>query len=615
MRAGSKSDRGLLLGALGVVFGDIGTSPLYTVREAFHGVHPVASTEENVLGILSLIFWALLVVVSLKYLVFVLRADDRGEGGIFALFSLLARRSAWVTLLTLLGAALLYGDGVITPAISVLSAVEGLEVATDAFRPFVVPLSVGILLLVFSLQRRGTGKLGSLFGWIMQLWFASLFLLGLRGVLLEPAILRALHPAHALAFFEHNGFRGFLALGAVVLCVTGAEAIYADLGHFGRSPIRRAWAFFVFPALLLNYAGQAAIVLHDPGVSHPFFALVPPPLLYPMVALATAAAILASQAVISGVFSITRQAVQFGFLPRVRIVHTSILRRGQIFVPSINQMLGAACVAAVLFFRDSKGLAAAYGLAVTGNMVITSLLFFRVARRRFRWPLALVLPLVGLFLVFDLGFFSANVLKLVDGGWVPVLVAVGIVLVMRTWAQGRRVLAQEVSKRSLPFDLFLERVHERRPNRVPGTAVFLSSSPSGVPAALLHHFRNLGVLHEKVVFFTAVAVARPVVQPPRRVDVQDLGDGISRVLAYYGYMETPNAPEAMRRAREAGLEIDPDDLHYFLGRQTIEPTGPAPLPGWQKQLFVFLARNAATAPGYFRLPADRVVELGMEIEI
>lgn len=613
--AREQSGRGLFLGALGVVFGDIGTSPLYAIREAFFGLHPVPPTEENVLGVLSLVAWSLALIVSLKYLTFVLRANNRGEGGIFALFSLLEKRTPLLTLLALLGAALLYGDGIITPAISVLSAVEGLGVATSALDPFVLPLTVAILVLLFSLQRRGTTELGPIFGRVMELWFLALALLGIRGILLEPSVLSALDPRHALAFFGHNGFRGFLALGAVVLCVTGAEALFADLGHFGPGPIRRAWSFVVFPALLLNYAGQAAVVLHAPEPGHPFYALVPSPLLYPMVLLATVAAIIASQAVIAGAFSLTRQASQLGFLPRVRIVHTSPRLRGQIFVPSVNLALGVACIAAVLFFRGSTGLAAAYGVAVTATMAITSFLFYFAAREHLGWPRLLALPLVALFLAIDLGYFAANFLKIPDGGWLPILVAVGLVFVMLTWWQGRRVLAVEVAKRSMPIDVFLDRLQAARPERLPGTAVFLSSSPTGVPPSLLHHFGHLGVLHERVVFFTAVAVDEPFVRRAGRVDCQDLGQGILRVLAYYGFRQTPDAPDAMRLAHEKGLAVEPEKLRYFLGRETLLPTGSSRIPAWRKKLFLLLSRNAERAASYFRIPPEQVVELGMELEI
>lgn len=537
------------------------------------------------------------------------------RGGVFALFSLLPRRTATFTFLALLGAALLFGDGIITPAISVLSAVEGLSVVTPAFDPFILPLTVAILLLLFSLQRWGSGRLGVAFGRVMELWFFSLAILGIVGILHEPGVLVAAHPLHAIRFFEANGSRSLLTLGAVVLCVTGAEAIYADLGHFGRSPVRRAWVLFVFPALLLNYAGQAAMVLHAPEVGHTFFALIPGPLLYPMVALATLAAVIASQAVISGIFSLARQATQLGFLPRLRIIHTSRERRGQIYLPWVNRILGASCIGAVLLFRDSRGLAAAYGVAVTANMLITSLVFASVARGHFRWSPLLVLPLVSLFLAFELPYFAANLLKLVDGGWLPLLIAASGVLLMLTWSQGRRALAVEVVKRSVSIDLFMDRLRAAPLGRVRGTAVFLSSSPSGVPPELFHPFRDLGVLYEKLIFFTAVAIERPFVKEAERVDLQSLGEGVFRVIAYHGYMETPNAPASLRRAKEKGLPIEIEDLRYFLGRKSLLPTGTSTMPAWRKKLFLLLSRNAATASTYLRIPPEKVVELGMEIEI
>ncbi len=603
------------LGALGVVFGDIGTSPLYAIREAFFGLHPVAPTRENVLGVLSLVVWSLTLIVSFKYLTFVLRANNRGEGGIFSLYALLGRRTSLLTLLALFGAALLYGDGIITPAISVLSALEGLGVATPVLGPLVTPLTLGVLVLLFSLQKRGTTRLGPIFGVVMAVWFFVLALLGVRGILHDPTVLAALDPRHAVAFFAHNGLRSFLSLGAVVLSVTGAEAIFADLGHFGSGPIRRAWFAVVFPALLLNYAGQAAIVIHAPEVEHPFYALVPEPLVYPAILLATAAAILASQAVLAGAFSLTRQATQLGFLPRVRIVHTSPHQRGQIYVPAVNWALGAACIGAVLLFRGSAGLAAAYGVAVTATMAITSVLFALVARQHLGWPFLSVVPLVAVFLVVDLGYFAANLLKVPDGGWLPILVAVVLVLVMLTWWEGRRILAVEVAKRSIPIDVFVERLRSAGPIRLRGAAVFLSSHPSGVPPSLLHHFGHLGVLPERLVFFTAIATDQPFVARARRVDVQDLGEGIYRVLAHYGFRQSPDAPDALRLARAQGLPVEPEGLRYFLGRETLLPTGKARLARWRKHLFLLLARNAERAASYFRIPAEQVVELGMEIEI
>lgn len=614
----SEKRQGLALGALGVVFGDIGTSPLYTMKEAFFGLHPLQPTEGNVLGVLSLVFWSLTMVVAWKYVGFVLRADNRGEGGIFALFSLLppakGRANRWVTFLALTGAALLYGDGVITPAISVLAAVEGLGVATDGLGSLVLPLTVGVLVGIFAIQRRGTGGIGRVFGPVMLVWFVVLAALGLGGIVANPVVLRALHPAHAVGFFAVHGFHGFLALGSVVLCLTGAEALYADLGHFGIGPIRRSWFFVAFPALLLNYAGQGAVLLADPSVRNPFYALVPGSLLFGAVALATVAAVIASQALITGIFSITRQAAQLGFLPRVRIVHTSGRLKGQIYVPWVNRLLGAASIGIVLLFQHSTGLAAAYGVAVTGNMVITSVVFFLVARYHFRWSLARTLPLVASFLLFDLSFFGANLFKIPDGGWFPVLLAIGLVAIMTTWVEGRRVLAHEIASRALPLDVFLEDVAQVLPRRVEGTAVFMASSPVGTPPALLHHLKHVRVLHERVVLLSAVATERPVVPATERIDREDLGDGFHQLIAYYGFMQTPDVGEVMALARQGGLEADPERTSFFLGRETLIPSGTSPMPAWRKSLFVLLARNAAPATAYFRLPPGRVVELGMQIE-
>jgi KUP system potassium uptake protein len=612
-------NRALALGALGVVFGDIGASPLYTMKEAFFGLHPLAVTEANVLGVLSLVFWSLTMVVSFKYVGFILRADNRGEGGIFALLSLLPQGrglvSHGITLLALAGAALLYGDGVITPAISVLSAVEGLEVATSGLRPLVVPLTVGILLGLFAIQKRGTGGIGQVFGPVMLVWFLALSALGIGGIVRNPVVLAAVNPAHALHFFLEHGFHGFLALGSVVLCLTGAEALYADLGHFGRGPIRRAWFVVAFPALLLNYAGQGAVLLHDPAAGHPFYALVPDAILYAMVGLATVAAVIASQALIAGVFSLTRQATQLGFLPRIHIVHTSGEQKGQIYVPWANRFLGAACIGIVLMFQKSTGLAAAYGLAATGNMVITTAVFFLVARWHFRWSWAKTLPLVGTFLVFDLSFFGANLFKFVDGGWFPVLLATCVVVVMTTWREGRRMLGAEVAERSLPLDVFLEDVARVHPVRVRGTAVFMASSPVGTPPAMLHHFKHLGVLHEQVVILSAVATDRPVVPVAERIDLENLGQGFYRILAYYGFMETPNVGEVMELARSSGLESQEETTSLFLGRETILPSGRSKRVGGRKPLFLCLPKNAAPATAYFRIPPGRVVELGMQIEL
>ncbi|HEY0840293.1 MAG TPA: KUP/HAK/KT family potassium transporter, partial [Vulgatibacter sp.] len=502
--APGRRNAALALGALGVVFGDIGTSPLYTMKECFFGLHPIAPNHANVLGVLSLVFWSLTMVVAFKYVGFIMKADNRGEGGIFALLALLpgakSRGSGWVVLGALFGAALLYGDGIITPAISVLSAVEGLEVATTAAKPAIVPLTVMILFALFAFQHRGTGGIGSIFGPVMAGWFVVVAALGIGGIVRNPVVLKAVNPYHAVWFFAHNGFHGFLVLGAVVLCLTGAEALYADLGHFGHRPIRLAWFGLAFPALLINYAGQGAILLANPDqAGNPFYALVPRSLLYPVVALATIATVIASQALISGAFSLTRQAVQLGYLPRVHIVHTSGETEGQIFIPWVNRMLMVACIALVVAFQRSGQLASAYGVAVTANMAITSMLYFQVARHTWSWSAWKAVPLVAIFLVFDLSFFGANILKVVDGGWVPLVVALGILTVMITWRDGRAVLRQQILSRTLPLELFLEDLRRREPRRVPGTAVFLASNPVGTPPALLHHFKHNKILHEQVV--------------------------------------------------------------------------------------------------------------------
>lgn len=608
----------LALGALGVVFGDIGTSPLYTIKECFHGLHAIELTEANVLGVLSLVFWALTFVVSFKYVAFVLRADNRGEGGIFALFALLpgGGRAPAAVLAALAGAALLFGDGVITPAISVLSAVEGLGVATHAAEPFLLPITIAILLLLFGMQRHGTGGIARVFGPVMIVWFAALAGLGILHIARNPAVLAALSPVHAVDFFLRNGMHGMLVLGSVVLAITGAEALYADLGHFGRRPIRLAWFVLVFPALALNYFGQGALLLDDPGAAiNPFYGLVPRPILYPMVALSTAAAVIASQALISGIFSITSQAVQLGFLPRVQVIHTSGEVAGQIYLPAINRMLMLSCIALVLFFQHSSNLAAAYGFAVTANMWITSLLFYFVLRRAWGWSAARAAPLVLAFLLVDLAFFGASLLKLFDGGWFPLLVATLLVGVMLTWRDGRRALRGQMEERTLPLDLFLADVHRNPPHRVPGTAVFMSSDPKGTPVALLHHLKHNKVLHEQVVFLSVRSDARPWVPVAGRVRVEDFGDGLYRMEATWGFMENPDVPSALRQAKEMGLETDPATTSFFLGRESLLLTGRSRLHRWRKWLFAFLARNAEPASKWFGLPPGRVVELGMQIEL
>jgi KUP system potassium uptake protein len=613
-----------ILATLGVVYGDIGTSPLYALRECFQERYGIAPTEPNVLGVLSLVFWSLTVVVSVKYLAFIMRADNRGEGGIFALLALIpqpadprpSRITRAIVPLALFGAALLYGDGVITPAISVLSAVEGLSVATTAATPVVVPLTVAILVLLFLVQRRGTAGIGRVFGPITLAWFAAIALLGLAQVVRNPAVLAAVNPLHAARFFAEHGLRAFLVLGAVVLVVTGTEALYADMGHFGPGPIRMGWFAVVFPALILNYFGQGALLLEQPElVQNPFYALVPRPLLYPMVALATLATIIASQALISGAFSLTRQAVQLGYWPRVSVVHTSEATEGQIYVPEVNYGLMVACIGLVLGFQESSRLAAAYGLAVTGLMTITSIVYYFVLTRTWHWPAWRAAALVGAFLVFDLAFFGSSLLKFFDGAWFPIALAGGVFLVMTTWKEGRRALASHIAAASLPVDLFLQDVAARNPHRVTGTAVFMSSNPNGVPTSLLHHLKHNQILHQQVVLLSIFSPDVPRVPPEERAVVEDLGLGVHRVVGRYGFMETPDVPSLLRQCRRLGLKTEPASTSFYLSRETLLTSGRAKMSRWRKALFGFLARNARPATAYFRLPPGRVVELGMQIEL
>jgi KUP system potassium uptake protein len=629
--APSTSDHGhaggwkLALAALGVVYGDIGTSPLYTLKECLHGEHALAVTRGNVLGVLSLIFWALTFVVTIKYLLFILRADNHGEGGILALLALIPEDKerkkrnvgpGMLVLLVVFGAALLYGDGVITPAISVLSAMEGLEVATPSLKPVVVPVTVVILLGLFLVQRHGTAGIGRVFGPVMVLWFSMIGVLGLAQIVQTPDVLAAINPAHAVMFFVQNRGHGFLVLGSVVLSITGAEALYADMGHFGRGPIRRTWIVVVFPALLASYMGQGAHLLHDPtSVDNPFYSIVPAPLLYPAVAIATAATVVASQALISGAYSLTQQAVQLGFFPRVTIVHTSKHTEGQIYVPEINNFLLVACVGLVLAFRSSSALAAAYGIAVTGTMSITTVVYFVVCTKTWRWPLWKAAPLAGLFLLVDLSFFCSTAVKLPDGGWFPILMAAGIFVIMTTWQTGRRHLAEIMASAMMPLELFLEDLRNTKPTRVRGSAVFMASNPNGVPVILLHHFKHNQVLHDQVVLLTVVGQHVPEVPPERRLKVEELGHGFYRVTVTYGFMQMPDIPKALRDCAQAGLTLIPERTSYYLGRETLLPSGQSRMARWRKQLFAFISRNARPATAYFGLPPNRVVELGMQVDL
>ncbi len=615
----------LALAALGVVYGDIGTSPLYAVKECFHGPHAMALLPANILGVLSLILWSLIVVVSIKYVVFVLRADNKGEGGVFALLALLQgkvqaesrAKYALVVFLATFGAALLYGDGIITPAISVLSAMEGLSVATDAATPFIIPGTCAVLIGLFLMQKHGTDSIGKVFGPVMILWFATLALLGLNAILANPEILAAANPLHAVRFFIDNRLHGMVVLGSVVLCITGGEALYADMGHFGRRPIRLSWCVLVLPALLLNYFGQGALLLASPEKAfNPFYGLVPERLLYPMVGLATFATVIASQAMISGVFSLTQQAVQMGFCPRIRIVNTSAHTKGQIYLPGVNRAMMAACLGLVLAFKSSSGLAAAYGIAVTIDMTITTLFFLLISTMLWRWPLWKALPLAALFLLFDLGFLSANIMKIPDGGWFTLTVAALIMTAMATWREGKAALGTQFAKMGLPTELFLNSVvASRRPVRVPGAGVFMSVSPTGTPITLLHNFKHNKILHELVLLLSIQNAETPYVPESERLEVKALGHGFHRVVARYGFMQTPNVPEILAMLRLRGLDVELASTTFYLGRETLLTGGPTKMAAWRKALFAFMSRNAWNATTFFGIPPGRVVELGAQVEL
>lgn len=616
----------LTIGALGVVYGDIGTSPLYAIKESFHPAHGIELSAPNILGILSLVFWSLTFVVTVKYLVFILRADNRGEGGIMALLGLVIpllkgreerTKSRAIIFLGLFGAALLYGDGVITPAISVLSAVEGLQVATPAFQPVVIPITIGILVALFASQRRGTGQLGAIFGRTTFLWFLTLIATGLPWIFRQPSILRALNPLYAVEFFTTNGSHSFFVLGAVVLCITGGEALYADMGHFGKRPIRLGWSILVFPALLINYFGQGALVLEKGNavIENTFYGLVDGWLVYPLVAIATAATIIASQALISGAFSLTQQAVQLGYFPRLTIQHTSRETEGQIYVPQVNFVLMIACLAIVLGYKESTNLAAMYGIAVTATMSITSILFFVVATSVWNWSLGKAASLVTLFLVIDLAFFGANVVKLHDGGWVPVAIATAIFAIMTTWKRGRKELSDAMMANAISLERFIEKVAKKRIHRVRGTAIFMTLSRNIAPSALIHHIRHNRAIHEHVVLLSVVTRNEPEVLQADRVRITSFPHGFSKVVAAYGYMESPDVSEILKACADAGLIISTERLSFYLGRESILPDGEAKMARWRKVLFIFLSKNARPATDYFKIPADRVIELGAQVQI
>jgi KUP system potassium uptake protein len=615
----------LTLAALGVVYGDIGTSPLYTIRETFHPDFGLTPTAANVQGILSLVFWSLILVVVVKYLVFVLRADNRGEGGVLAALALVLQRlpekktmwlRATLIMLGVFGTALLYGDGIITPAISVLGAMEGLTVVTPALEPFVVAVTVVILTSLFMVQRFGTARVGAAFGPVTAVWFLTIGILGAFEIAREPRVLASVNPYHAVRFFMDHGVVAFAVLGAVFLAVTGSEALYADIGHFGKKPIRLAFLVVALPALLLNYFGQGALLLRDPAaVTNPFYLLAPRWFLYPLLLISTMAAIVASQALISGAFSLAHQSVQLGYWPRLTIVHTSKREHGQIFVPEVNAALMVGTLLIVIGFQSSSALGAAYGIAVTGTMSITTLLVAVIARMQWRWPLWRVAAMTAFFLSFDLAFLGANALKIEHGGWVPLAIGVAIATMMLTWKRGRALLQGLQHQSSMPLDLLLGEIERRPPIRVSGTAVFLTSDPEGAPVVLLHHLKHNKALHHQVVLLSVASAATPDVGVGERVRMSRHPQGFFRVTATYGFMERPNVPEILELCRPLGLETQRMETSFFLGSERLLPTGRTRMARWRKKLFIFMMRNAQSAATYFGLPPNRVVELGAQIQL
>ena len=610
----------LSLGALGVVYGDIGTSPLYALKEVFGGTHhPVPINEHNVLGILSLVFWALMLVVTIKYVVFIMRASNKGEGGIMALMALVvhaqpdARRARILMLLGLAGAALFYGDGTITPAVSVLSAIEGLEVATPAFKPYIIPLTLIVLTGLFTVQKWGTGHMGALFGPVMALWFAVLALLGVVNIVHVPRVLAAIDPGYAVEFMFRHGSLGFFSLGAVVLVVTGAEALYADMGHFGRVPVRLAWMSVVLPALTLNYFGQGALLIADAkAIENPFYLLAPDWALYPLVILSTIATVIASQAVISGAFSITQQAMQLGYSPRMAVQHTSSRQIGQIYLPGINWALFLGVVALVIGFKSSTNLAAAYGIAVTGTMATTTILAYVVARSMWKWSVPASAALFGAFLLIDVAFFSANVLKVSEGGWFPLVFGLGVFTLMSTWKRGRELLTSRLEGDSIPLDAFVASASLGCAT-VPGSAVFLTTNLESVPHALLHSLKHYKSLHSKVILLNAVTLDVPHVPEAQRVVVESINTQFHKVKVFFGFMDTPDLPRALEWCCEQGLDLEAMDTSFFLGRETLIPKLRSEMAFWREKLFVSMFRNAGDAATWFMLPPNRVVELGSQV--
>lgn len=614
----------LSLAALGIVYGDIGTSPIYAIRESFHHSHGVLLSPANVLGVLSLIFWSLVIVISIKYLALVMRADNHGEGGIIALTALVVPPSAqrvrgarWLlAAIGLFGASLLYGDSIITPAISVLSAVEGLEVVTPFFAPYVIPITIAILFVLFAVQQRGTAGIGAMFGPVTLLWFTTLGLLGLAQIIRHPGVFAALNPFYAVSFFAHNQWRGFLVLGSVFLVVTGGEALYADMGHFGRRPIRLTWFILVLPALLMNYFGQGALLLANPrAIEHPFFLMAPGWLLLPLVILTTVATVIASQAVISGAFSLTRQAVQLGYLPRMEIRHTSAKQIGQIYLPAVNWGLMLSCIGLVIGFRTSSNLAAAYGVAVTTDMVFTTLLFAVVARTIWKWSLPATLSLTAALLVVDLGFWGANLPKVPHGGWFPLVIAGLMFILMTTWKRGRQILADRIRERVVSDADFLAQIEANPPLRVPGTAVYMYSNAQGMPPALIHNLEHNKVLHDRVISLTVRTHEIPYVTARDRVQIEPLGEQLYRLTANYGFAEDPDVPALLKHIEIEGQGFDLTSTTFFLGKEQLLATKRPGMAIWRERLFSRTSRNALGATAFFRVPTDRVVEFGTQIEL
>ncbi|SDH76700.1 potassium transporter Kup [Nitrosomonas sp. Nm132] len=613
----------LMIGAIGVVYGDIGTSPLYAMKEAFNGAHALSPEPQNILGVLSLVFWALTIVVSLKYVLFMMRADNKGEGGIMALIALTqrikkdnSRLRGLLASLGLFGAALFYGDGMITPAISVLSAVEGIAVTAPALESWVIPLAVVVLVLLFLFQPRGTAGIGRLFGPIMVGWFLVLALLGVINIIQHPLVLKAMNPAYGIDLLLHHGWFGFLVLGTVVLAITGAEALYTDMGHFGRRPIQFAWFGFVWPALLLNYFGQGALLLSDPmAARNPFYLMAPSWALYPIIALATAATVIASQAVITGAFSVTRQAIQLGYIPRMQMLHTSEREVGQIYIPFVNWLLMLGVVALVVGFGSSSNLAAAYGIAVTATMAIDTLLVFFVIYGLWRWHWAAAVAIITVFLVIDLAFVSANLMKVIHGGWFPLLIATVIFTLLATWKKGRNILIQRLQADAIDIGFFVTNIEKHPPIRVPGTAVFLTTRSTGVPHALLHNLAHNKVLHEQVVLLTVVTADVPFIPVNERTEITSLGNGFYRALFHFGYKDEPDVPATLAQCESLGLKFNMLETSFFLSRETLIPTHLPGMVPWREKLFITMARNASSAMTLFKIPANRVIELGTQVEL